>query len=162
MNVKWRHRSCPSLLLRWFDKSALLSLYNKFMYSHVADLCEHWCSIVDICNGWDGPHSPSNAAQKQTWLLDMLAWVFRWKELHDEMVKEKRSTEYSHFTEKTWFCIKSLLLAHITVIQIYCVTNGKSISAHRWWTLTQWSVFLDLPGRWWVAAPTSWQQQGLT
>ena len=29
---------------------------------------------------------------------------------------------------ETWFCIKSLLLAHITVIQIYCVMKGESIS----------------------------------
>ncbi len=110
------------------NKIGVLSLHNNCMYRHVADLCGHLNSIVDTCNGWDRPHSPSNAAQRQTQLLDMLAWFSRWKQLHDEMVKEKRSTEYNFFADKTWFCIKSLLLAHIMVIQIHCVKNGESIS----------------------------------
>ncbi len=41
----------------------------------------------------------------------------------------KLATKYNFFANKTWFCIKSLLLAHITVIQIhYCVMDNKSIS----------------------------------
>jgi hypothetical protein len=32
------------------------------------------------------------------------------------------------FANKTWFCIQSLLLAHVTVIHIYCVMKSKSIS----------------------------------
>ncbi len=104
------------------DKSVVLSLH------HVTYLCKHWNSIVDKCNGQDGPHSPSNAAQRQTCLLDILTWFSRWKELQNEMVRMKHSTEYNFFTDETWFCIKSLLLAHITVIQTYCVKNGESIS----------------------------------
>jgi hypothetical protein len=109
-------------------ESVMLSLHNKGMYNHVADLCEHWNSVVDICNGWEGPHSPENAQQRQTSLLKTLAWFSQWKQLHDERVKDKHSTEYNYFADETWFCIKSFLLAHVTVIQIYCITKGKSIN----------------------------------
>jgi hypothetical protein len=34
------------------------------------------------------------------------------------------------FANETWFCIQLLLLAHVTVIHIYCVMKGKSISPH--------------------------------
>jgi hypothetical protein len=47
---------------------------------------------------------------------------------YDERVRAKLATEYNFFANETWFCIKSLLLAHITVIQIYCVKKGESIS----------------------------------
>ena len=72
----------------------MLSVHNKDMYNHIPDLCEHWNAVVDLCNGRDGPHSPSNAVQRHSCLLDMLAWFSRLKELHDETVKEKHSTEY--------------------------------------------------------------------
>ena len=36
------------------------------------------------------------------------------------------------FANETWFCIKSLLLGHAAVIQIYCVIKGESISP---WTM---------------------------
>jgi hypothetical protein len=111
------------------DDDVMLSLRSKCMYNHVANLCDHWNVIVGICNGRDGPHLPESAEQGQTGLLDMLTWFSRWKKLHDERVKEKQLTEYIFFAEETWFCIKSLLLAHITVIQIYCVSKGKSISS---------------------------------
>ncbi len=39
----------------------------------------------------------------------------------------KRSTQL-HTTFLLWFCIKSLLLGHINVIQLYCVMKGESIS----------------------------------
>ena len=48
--------------------------------------------------------------------------------MHDDRVSAKLATEYNFFANETWFCIKSLLLAHITVIQIYCVKKGESIS----------------------------------
>jgi hypothetical protein len=35
------------------DESVVLSLRVKGMYNHVADLCEHWNAVVDICNGRD-------------------------------------------------------------------------------------------------------------
>ena len=56
------------------DESVVLSLHVKGMYSHVADLCEHWNAVVDICNGRDGPHSPDNTAMRQSCLLDTLVW----------------------------------------------------------------------------------------
>jgi hypothetical protein len=110
------------------DDGVVLSLRNKGMYNHVADFCEQWNEVIDICNGRHGPHSPDNAAMRQTRLLDTLVWFSRWKELHDERVRAKLATEYNFFANETWFCIKSLLLAHITVIQIYCVMKGESIS----------------------------------
>ena len=69
-----------------------------------------------------------NAVMRQTCLLDTFVWFSRWKELHDDRVRLKLATEYNFFANKTWFCIKSLLLAHIAVIQIYCVMDNKSIS----------------------------------
>jgi hypothetical protein len=73
-------------------------------------------------------HSPTNATQWQMSLLETLAWFFKWKELHDKRVKEEHATKLIFFANETWFCIKSLLLRHVTVISIYCVIKGKSIS----------------------------------
>ncbi len=110
------------------DDGVVLSLRNKGMYNHVADFCEQWNKVIDICNGRHGPHSPDNAVMRQTRLLDTLVWFFWWKELDNERVRAKLATEYNFFANETWFCIKLLLLAHITVIQIYCVMKGESIS----------------------------------
>jgi hypothetical protein len=109
------------------DDGIVLSLCIKGMYSHVADLCERWNEVVDICNGRHSLHSPGNTVMRQTCLLDTLVWFSRWKELHDDRMRLKLATEYNFFANKTWFCIKSLLLAHIAVIQIYCVMDNKSI-----------------------------------
>jgi hypothetical protein len=136
------------------DDGVVLSLRNKGMYNHVADFCEQWNEVIDICNGRHGPHSPDNAAMRQTRLLDTLVWFSRWKELHDERVRAKLATEYNFFANETWFCIKSLLLAHITVVQIYCVMKGESISPRTMNTDTV-ECFLEMPDRWWMVAPTS-------
>jgi hypothetical protein len=61
------------------DHGIVLSLRNKSMYNHVADLCEHWNEVVDICNGRHGPHSPDNAVMRQTRLMDTLVWFSRKK-----------------------------------------------------------------------------------
>jgi hypothetical protein len=37
------------------DNGITLSLNHKGMYNHVADFCEHWNEVVDICNGRHGP-----------------------------------------------------------------------------------------------------------
>jgi hypothetical protein len=37
------------------DNQIVLSLHIKGMYSHVADLCDQWNEVVDICNGRDLP-----------------------------------------------------------------------------------------------------------
>ena len=110
------------------DNGIMLSLNNKGKYNHVANFCEHWNEVLDICNGRRGPHSPANATQWQTSLLETLAWVSRWKELHDKRVKEKHDTKNIFFANETWFCIKSLLLGHVAVMHIYCVIKGESIS----------------------------------
>ena len=54
--------------------------------------CQH-CDPLPS-SGRRGPHSPANATQRQTSLLEMLAWFSRWKELLDKRVKEKHATEY--------------------------------------------------------------------
>jgi hypothetical protein len=87
------------------DESVMLSLHIKGMYSHVADLCEHWNAAIEICNGRDGPHSPDNAAMRQSCLLDNLVWFAKWKELHDERVRMKLTTEFIFFAGETLFCI---------------------------------------------------------
>jgi hypothetical protein len=54
------------------NESVVLSLRNKGMC--IADLCKHWNYVVDVCNGRDGPHSPDNAAMRQSCLFDTLVW----------------------------------------------------------------------------------------
>jgi hypothetical protein len=87
----------------------VLSLQKKGMYNHVADLCEHWNGVVDICNGRDRPHMPCNAAQRKTVLFETLAWFSRWKELHDKRVEEKHATAYN------FFCRLNLVLHQVIV-----------------------------------------------
>jgi hypothetical protein len=84
--------------------------------------------VVDICSGQDGPHCPENAVEQQTHLLQTLDWFSNWKVLHDEMVREKRATEFNFFADETWFCIKVLLLGHVTAIDIFCAKNGERIN----------------------------------
>ena len=74
------------------DDDIVLSLQKKGMYNHVADLCEHWNGVVDICNGRDGPHMPGNAAQRQTILL---GWK-RSTQLHTTFLLMKLGFESSH------------------------------------------------------------------
>ena len=61
--------------------------------------------VVDIFNGKDGPHSPENAVDRQTKLLDILDWFSKWKALHDKLVTEEETTEYNCVTNETWFCL---------------------------------------------------------
>jgi hypothetical protein len=110
------------------DNDIVLGLNNKGMYNHVADLCEHWNVVVDICNGRDGPHSPENACERQTILFKAYVWFCRWKELHNERVRDKRATEYNFLADETWFCIKTLLLCHVMALQIYFVEQGESVT----------------------------------
>jgi hypothetical protein len=115
------------------DNDIVLSMKKKGIYSHLANMCEHWNVVVDICNGRDGanrnsPHTPANASKRQTILLKALDFFCRWKELHDENVERGEATAFNFFADETWFCINALLLSHITAIQIYCVEGGKSIN----------------------------------
>ncbi len=111
----------------------VLAVDNKDMYNNVANLCKHWNGVVNICNGQDGncrdsPHTRDNAQQRQTTLLETLAWFGRWKELHDERVKQGRANRWIVFADETYFYIQSLLLSQIMAIQIYCVKKGDSIN----------------------------------
>ncbi len=110
------------------DDEIVLNLREKGMYGHIRNLCTHWNGVVDICNGRDGPHCPENAVERQTRLLQTLDWFLNWKVLHDEMVREKRATEFNFFADETWFCIKALLLSHVTAIDIFCAKNGERIN----------------------------------
>ncbi len=42
-------------------------------------------------------------------------------------MRGKRATEYNIFADETWFCIKTLLLGDVMVIQMYCVEQGESV-----------------------------------
>ena len=110
------------------DEDVTLSLENKAMYNHLANLCEKMNDLADICNGRNGPHTPENAEERQTKLLDILSWFAEWKELHDERVAKEEATEYNFFADETYFCIQALILAQVGAIQLYCVEKGLSVA----------------------------------
>ena len=56
------------------DEDGILPIQNKGVYSHVAYLCDRWNTVVDICNGKDGAHTPENVLEQQSKLLDILSW----------------------------------------------------------------------------------------
>jgi hypothetical protein len=97
------------------------------MYN-TATLCRNWNEVVDLCNGKLGPNTPSNAVERQRRLLSILGYFSRWKSKHDERVIAGLATKYNFFADETWFCIRSLLLSHVTAIQIYYVENSESIN----------------------------------
>ncbi|KAL7542027.1 hypothetical protein ACHAWF_011062 [Thalassiosira exigua] len=111
------------------DDEIKLILRNKGMYNHIAHLCENWNLVVDICNGRDGPHSPLNAEERQTQLLNVLNWFSQWKAKHDvDAANESKSTnEYNFFADETWFCIRALILAHAGAIQLYCIERDEKL-----------------------------------
>lgn len=109
------------------DEDVNLSLSNKGMYHHLANLCEHMNDLADICNGRDGPHSPENALERQTKLLDILAWFTAWKDEHDRRVADEEATEFNFFAPETWFCLRALILGQVATIQLYCVELGVCV-----------------------------------
>jgi hypothetical protein len=54
--------------------------------------------------------------------------VFSMEEIEQQVGEDKLLKGVQLFANETWFCIQSLLLAHVTVIQMYCVSKGESIS----------------------------------
>jgi hypothetical protein len=110
------------------DDEIMLNLREKGMYRHIWDLCMHWNGVFDICNRQDRPHCPENAVEQQTHLLQTLDWFSKWKALHNEMMREKRATEFIFFADKTLFCIKALLLGHVSAIDIFCAKNEERIN----------------------------------
>lgn len=110
------------------DDEISLSLREKGMYSHLANLCEKWNYVVDVCNGKDGPHDPKvNASERRDRLLEILAWFSRWRAKHDALVAKGEATKYNFFADETWFCIRALLLGQIATIQIYCIEKGEKV-----------------------------------
>jgi hypothetical protein len=101
---------------------------NKGVYNSLAYLCKNMNSLIDICNGRHGAHTPDNASVRQHELLRVLEWFSRWKKLHDERVAIEEATEYNFFAHETWRCIQSLILAHVAIIQLYCVEKSESIN----------------------------------
>jgi hypothetical protein len=60
--------------------------------------------------------------------LEILQWFSKWKALHDERLKAGDATEFNFFAKETWFCIRALLLGHVTAIQMYCTEKGEKIN----------------------------------
>ena len=91
------------------DKEIALTLSNKGMYNHSADLCKHWNTVVDICNGRKttenepGDHTPENGRERQKNLLDILAWFEDWKKLHDQRVVGEEANEYNFLPMRLGF-----------------------------------------------------------
>ena len=79
------------------DDEIFLALRNKNMYTHLADLCENWNFVVDICNSRDGAHSPENARDRQMVLLDVLSWFTKWEKIHLAAVQKGEATEFNFF-----------------------------------------------------------------
>ncbi|KAL7529971.1 hypothetical protein ACHAWF_003181 [Thalassiosira exigua] len=101
-----------------------LSLRSKGVYNYVADMCNNWNLVADICNGRDVSHSPDNAVERQTQLLNVLNGFSLWKATHDSDVADdkKDTNEYNFFADETWFCIRALFLAHVGVIKLTLAT----------------------------------------
>ena len=51
-----------------------LSSQNKGVYIFLAYLCKNMNSLIDICNGRHGAHTPDNANKRQHELLRILEW----------------------------------------------------------------------------------------
>ena len=83
------------------DDDVVLPLCNKNMYHHIADLCEKWNEVVDICNGKNGDHTPQNAIAYQTTLLDILAWFHQWRDLHEKLVADGKADKFNFFADET-------------------------------------------------------------
>ena len=111
------------------DDELTLAMDNKVVYNHLADLCEKWNDVIDICNGRDGPHSPENGLERQKILLDVLNWFSEWEAMHDAAMEleDGKTTQFNFWADETWFCIRALLLAHAGAIQIHCIEGGNSI-----------------------------------
>ena len=110
------------------DRAVKLQIKNKKMYNHLADLCDNWNTFFDITNGKDGPHTPTNARERQQKLLAILKWFSIWKSNHDGRLAKEKATEYNFFAEETWFCIRALTLAHVCVIEIFCINKNVCVN----------------------------------
>ena len=128
------------------------------MYNHLADLCDNWNTVVDICNDRDNLHTPENAQERQLKLLDVLSWFTSWKMMHDNAVEEEESstTKFNMFVKETWFCICALILTHVFVIQIHCIEKKERVNP-RAMILKLLSGVLPTAGNLWRVAQTNYQ-----
>ena len=110
------------------DEEIALSIRKKEIYHHLANLCERWDGVVDICNGKHGPYSPENIAERDDHLLSTLDWFLKQKILHNKNVVKGDASEFNFFADETWFCIRALILAHVGTIQIYCIEKRVCIN----------------------------------
>merc|ERR1711957_91926 len=85
-------------------------------------------ALIDICNGKHAEHTPENGLDRQHELLCILDWFSRWKQLHDERVEMEEADENNFFANETWKCIQSLIVAHVSIIQIYCIEKKEKIN----------------------------------
>ncbi|EJK46778.1 hypothetical protein THAOC_34538 [Thalassiosira oceanica] len=121
--------SCAAMIRNAIsDEEIKLPIENKGVYNHLANFCDNMNTVIDICNGRDGPHTPENAVERQTLLLEKMQYFFEWKELHDKRVKDEEATEYNFFADETWFCLRALILVHVALIQEYCIKKKVSIN----------------------------------
>jgi hypothetical protein len=73
-------------------------------------------------------HTPDKDSECQHKLLWILEWFFQWNKLHDERITIKETTEYFLFADEMWGYIQLLVLAHVAIIQLYCIEKGVSIN----------------------------------
>ena len=48
--------------------------------------------------------------------------------MHNKRVVIKEATEYNFFPDETWKCIQSRILAHVAIIQLYCIEKKVKIN----------------------------------
>ena len=82
---------------------------------------------LNVTNGRDGLQSPANAIQRQTKLLDILDWFSKWEALHNEVLDKGEATEFNFVADETFFYIRTLILAHVSMIEIYCIQRKEEI-----------------------------------
>ena len=87
--------TCQMIRDTILDNAISPQIRNKNRYHHLANLCDHWDQLLNVTNGRDGPHTPENAIQRQTELLDILDWFSKWEELHKELLDKGEAPEFS-------------------------------------------------------------------
>ena len=57
--------------------------------------------------------------------MGILDWFLKWEALHKELLGKGEATEFNLFTGDTFFCICALILAHVSMIEIYCIQRKE-------------------------------------
>ena len=101
--------------------SAVLTSWNKGVYNLLAYLCKNTNSLVDIWNRRHGTHPLENTSKHQYKLLQIIEWFSQQKKLHNKRAVIEEAKRCNYVVHETWRCIQSLILAHVAIIQLYCV-----------------------------------------